>query len=78
MLAVGVPTGAVKNCCIRDCKDPSIMDLDPEKVLQSQTKRDEKSDANDDSTLPLQHDPEYAIVSKCILLKLFKNILMFS
>ena len=64
MLAVGVPIGAVKNCCIQDGKDPSIMDLDPEKTLISQTRCDEKPYENDDSGLPLKYNNEYAIVSK--------------
>ena len=36
MLKVGLPIGAVKNACVRDNIDPSVMDLDPEKSLKSQ------------------------------------------
>eukprot|EP00957_Ditylum_brightwellii_P013461 1016165-Ditylum_brightwellii.AAC.1 len=55
MLSVGLPMGAVKNALQRDGKDPGIMDLDPEKSLESQTK--EEGDGDDGP--PLKEDPEY-------------------
>ena len=39
MLKMGLPIGAVKNALGRDGKDPSIMDLDPEKSPLSQRKK---------------------------------------
>ena len=39
MLKMGLPIGAVKNALQRDGRDPSIMDLDPNKSLQSQIKK---------------------------------------
>ena len=53
MLNVGLPMGAVKNALQRDGKDPGIMDLDPEKSLASQMKKDT------DTGPPLKEDPEY-------------------
>ena len=38
MLAMGLPAGAVKNALSRDGKDPSIMDLDPNKSVAFQMK----------------------------------------
>lgn len=35
-LTKGLPIGAVKNSMQRDQQDPTIMDLDPEKSLESQ------------------------------------------
>jgi hypothetical protein len=40
---MGLPIGAVKNALTRDNKDPSIMDLDPNKSLASQTKKSSKT-----------------------------------
>ena len=37
MLRMGLPTGAVKNALQRDGEDPSILDLDPDKSLLTQT-----------------------------------------
>jgi len=56
MLKIGLPMGAVKNALVRDGKDPSIMDLDPEKSLKSQLEGD---DVEDDGP-PLKDDPEFA------------------
>jgi hypothetical protein len=39
MLKMGLPVGAVKNALTRDGKDPSIMDLDPNKSLSYQRKK---------------------------------------
>ena len=36
MLTMGLPIEAVKNALVYDGKDPSIMDLDPNKSLKSQ------------------------------------------
>jgi hypothetical protein len=38
MLEKGLPVGAVKNALVRDGKDPSIIDLDPNQSLAFQTK----------------------------------------
>jgi len=48
--------GAAKQACVRDGKDPSVMDLDPEKSLASQT----EGVKSNDSGPPLRDDPEYA------------------
>ena len=56
---MGLPMGAAKQACIRDGKDPSIMDLDPEKSLASQTGG---GGAVADSGPPLKDDPDYAKV----------------
>ncbi len=48
--------GAAKQACVRDGKDPSIMDLDPDKTLKSQTGGGDLVD----SGTPLRDDPEYA------------------
>ena len=53
MLKMGLPIGAVKNALVRDGKDPSIMDLDPNKSIKSQLKKDE------DDGSPLKEDPDY-------------------
>jgi len=59
--------GAVKNAMQRDEQDPTIMDLDPEKSLESQ-RPPKKSD--DDDEPPLNEDPKYA--------KYFKMLKMVS
>ena len=41
MLKMGIPIGAVKNAVVRDRKDPNIIDLDPNKSVKSQLKKDE-------------------------------------
>ena len=61
MLKMGLPMGAAKQACVRDGKDPSIMDLDPEKSLASQTGGGD-SNAAQDSGPPLKDDPDYAKV----------------
>jgi Subunit CCDC53 of WASH complex len=58
MLKMGLPMGAVQNALLRDGKDPSIMDLDPNKSLKSQM----ASKPEDDGP-PLKDDPEYEKVS---------------
>ena len=60
MLKMGLPMGAVKNAVQRDGKDPSIMDLDPNKSLKSQTGG---GDNDKDDGPPLKDDPEYEKVS---------------
>jgi hypothetical protein len=58
MLKMGLPMGAVKNALTRDGKDPSIMDLDPNKSIKSQIKSDD--DEEEEDTGPaLKDDPEY-------------------
>ena len=38
MISMGLPPGAVKNAMSRDGKEPSVMDLDPNRSLASQVK----------------------------------------
>jgi hypothetical protein len=59
MLKMGLPAGAVKNALARDGKDPSIIDLDPEKSLKSQM--DGPTEEKDDGP-PLCEDPEFSKV----------------
>merc|ERR1712127_1001181 len=55
MLKMGLPMGAVQHAMTRDGKDPTIMDLDPNKSLKSQIKDDD-----DEDTGPLlKDDPEF-------------------
>jgi hypothetical protein len=56
MLSMGLPVDAVKNALTRDGKDPAIMDLDPNKSVQSQLGKNEDVDTG----IPLKDDPEYA------------------
>ena len=58
MLKMGLPIGAVKNALVRDGKDPSIMDLDPNKSVKSQMKSDDEEEDKDTGT-PLKDDPDY-------------------
>eukprot|EP00804_Cyclotella_cryptica_P000890 CCRYP_001117-RB/>CCRYP_001117-RB protein AED:0.15 eAED:0.22 QI:0/1/0.78/1/1/0.92/14/0/3367 len=53
MLKMGLPMGAVQNAMQRDGLDPTIMDLDPNKSLASQLKKEE------DDGPPLKDDPNY-------------------
>ncbi len=53
--------GAAKQACVRDGKDPAIMDLDPEKSLASQT-----GGSNTESGPPLREDPEYSKYFKMV------------
>lgn len=62
MLKMGLPMGAAKQACVRDGKDPSIMDLDPEKSLSSQ-KGGSDVTLSTNAGPPLKDDPEYAKVS---------------
>lgn len=62
MLKMGLPMDAVKHALQRDGKDPSVMDLDPNKSIKSQTGG---SDADKDDGPPLKDDPEYEKVSDC-------------
>merc|ERR1711862_298399 len=54
MLKLGLPIGAVKHALVRDGMDRNIMDLDPEKSLSSQIKKEE------DEGPPLKEDPDYS------------------
>jgi hypothetical protein len=45
MLKMGLPLGAVKNALQRDGLDPAILDLDPNKSVGSQTKKEEVDDS---------------------------------
>jgi heat shock protein HspQ len=61
MLTMGLPMGAVRNALVRDGKDPDIMDLDPNKSLESQIGGGDK-----DTGIPLKDDPEYAKYFKMV------------
>ena len=50
--------GAVKNAMQRDGQNPDIMDLDPEKSVASQLKKND--DEGDDTGPPLKDDPAYS------------------
>jgi len=56
MIKTGLPPGAVRNAMQRDGLDPSILDLDPEKSLTSQSKQ---STPRVDTGIPLRDDPEF-------------------
>ena len=58
---MGLPLGAAKQACVRDGKDPSIMDLDPDKSFASQTGGSNTGTVVDNGP-PLRDDPEYAKV----------------
>merc|ERR1712070_964012 len=55
MLKMGLPMGAVQHAMTRDGKDPSIMDLDPNKSVKSQMKSEEEEE---DTGPALKDDPE--------------------
>ena len=55
MMKMGLPKEAVQHAMTRDQLDPSILDLDPEKSLKSQT----ESKADADTGPPLKEDPQY-------------------
>lgn len=57
MLKMGLPIGAVKNALQRDGKDPSIIDLDPNKPAKDQM--NPSLTPEKDTGLPLKDDPEY-------------------
>ena len=66
MLKVGLPLGAVMNACERDSVDPTVMELDPNRSLASQRKKEDdksKADGDDeeeaDSGPALKDDPTY-------------------
>jgi hypothetical protein len=68
MLKMGLPIGAVKNALTKDGKDPSIMDLDPNKSVKSQMSGGDAS-ADDDGPA-LKDDPEYAKYFKMLTMGL--------
>lgn len=47
--------GAAKQACVRDGKDPTVMDLDPDKSLKSQRGGQDEGDAEP----TLRDSPEY-------------------
>ena len=55
MLKMGLPQGAVRNAMDRDGVDSSVLDLDPDKSVQSQ-----RNVAAEDVGLPLKDDPEWS------------------
>jgi len=54
MLKMSVPLGAVETTLVRDGKDPNVMDLDPEKSLKSQLRKEEENGPN------LKEEPDCA------------------
>jgi hypothetical protein len=56
MEKVGLPRDAVKNALVRDGKDPSIIDLDPNKSLKSQISGEIEQK---DTGIPMKDDPDY-------------------
>jgi len=69
MLKLGVRLGAVKQAMVKDGKDSTILDLDPEKSLASQRPKeqsDKKIEDDPSSLLPLKKDPEYMKYFKMI------------
>jgi hypothetical protein len=65
MMKLGLPVGAAKNAMHRDGKDPSIMDLDPNKSLKSQTKNEVI-----DNGVAIKDDPEYTKYFKMLTMGL--------
>ena len=60
MLKMGLPTGAVKNAMQRDGVDETIIDLDPNKSLKSQTRESGKDNVcEEDSGVPIKDDPSF-------------------
>lgn len=51
MLKIGIPVGAVKNALQRDGKDPSIIDLDPEKPVATQLHKHNNLGSTKESTV---------------------------
>jgi hypothetical protein len=70
MLTMGLPIGAVKNAVSRDGKDPSIMDLEPNKSIKSQLGGGSEEK---DTGPPLKEDPEYAKYFKMLTMGLPKG-----
>jgi len=74
MLKMGLPKGAVQNALQKDGKDPSIMDLDPDKNLKSQTRNLKVDDGSlQDNGPPLKDDPEYVKYFKMLKMGLPKG-----
>jgi hypothetical protein len=65
MMKLGLPVGAARNAMQRDGKDPSIMDLDPNKSLKSQTKNEVI-----DTGVAMKDDPEYTKYFKMLTMGL--------
>lgn len=83
MLKMELPRGAVENAMLRDKADVSLLDLDPEKSLQSQrsTVQDDqtteyatgtvaKTTENHSSDVPLKDDPCFAKYYKMLKMRL--------
>jgi hypothetical protein len=64
MLKMGLPMDAVKHALQRDGKDPSVMDLDPNKSVKSQMGG---ADNEEDTGPAIKDDPEYEKVRDIIL-----------
>ena len=64
----GLPIGAVQNAMQRDGLDPSIMDLDHDKSVASQLKKEE------DDGPPLKDDPKYSKYFK--MLKMVRELML--
>jgi hypothetical protein len=56
MEKVGLPRDAIKNALVRDGKDTSIIDLDPNKSLKSQINGEIEQK---DTGIPMKDDPDY-------------------
>ena len=65
MLKMKLPRGAVENAMARDGADATILDLDPEKSLQSQRKTESAKDEP-----PLKDDPCFSKYYKMLKMKL--------
>ena len=70
MLKLGMPKEQVLHALKRDGKDPKILDLDPDKSLESQLP---SANADDDKECPLEDDPEYAKYFKMLKLGMPKE-----
>ena len=63
---MGLPMGAVKNAVQRDGKDPSMMDLDPNRSILSQTGGGgDNGEEEKDTGIPLKDDPDFSKVRPC-------------
>lgn len=70
MLKLGMPREQVLHAFQRDGKDPKILDLDPNKSLESQLS---SSSTDEDNDLPLEDDPEYVKYFKMLKLGMPKE-----
>ena len=71
MRKIGLPIEAAKQLCVRDGKNPFIMDLDPEKPFALQCGRDKKCDTIKKVISLLKYNPEYTKVSVFIFVRTY-------